>query len=201
MMKKLLEKKQWMMLTLVAAWGVAVYLNYYFTKEPSLSTGVTGTPGDTTSQSDSVPLGEASYVNAGVSGTGENGASAGESGAADYFDNARASRTAAREEAVRLIGETLGSAQSTAEQKAAAEKQTAAIAESILQESNIENLIVAKGFADCVTFIDGEHCQVVVDAADLQPEESLQILEIVMAQSPVEAKNVQITTPPGKKTD
>ena len=41
-MKKLLQKKQWMMLSLVAALGVAVYLNYYFTKDPLLQSDPAG---------------------------------------------------------------------------------------------------------------------------------------------------------------
>lgn len=96
---------------------------------------------------------------------------------------------------MRLLEELLGSAQATAEQKQTAQKQATAIAENVLQESNIENLILAKGFADCVVFIDGDHASVVVASTDLQQKESLQILQIVVAQSGVEAKNVQISTP------
>lgn len=197
-MKKFLEKKQWMMLALVAALGVAVYLNYYFTKEPALSAG--GLQAASAEASDTLPddahLGEASYVSAGVSEVSKTGTDTSQStAAATYFDKARASRTAARDESVRLLEELLGSAQATAEQKQTAQKQATAIAENVLQESNIENLILAKGFADCVVFIDGDHASVVVASTDLQQKESLQILQIVVSQSGVEAKNVQISTP------
>lgn len=201
MMKKLFEKRQWMMLTLVAVLGVAVYLNYYFTQEPTLSAGVP-VEGESISTPSDDTLGDATFVGAEPESTEptEDTTSAPQdsSGTKGYFDQARASRTAAREEAVRLISETLGAAQATAEQKAAAQQQTTAIAEHILQESNIEDLILAKGFSDCVVFLEGEHCQVVVQSANLQPKESVQILEIVLAQSGVEAKNVQITAPQAK---
>lgn len=188
-MKKLFEKRQWMMVTLVAVLGVAVYLNYYFGEEPALSVGVPA-EGESVSAPEDEHLGDASFVGA----KPEEAPSVNEQ-QSDYFEKARDSRSKAREEAVRLISETLVSPQATAEQKKTAEEQTAAIAESILQESNIESLILAKGFADCIAYIADGNCQVVVDSAQLQPKESLQILEIVMAQSAVEAKNIHITVP------
>ena len=61
-----------------------------------------------------------------------------------------------------------------------------------MQESNIENLLLAKGFADSVVYIDGERCSVVVQQEELQQQESLQILQIVVSQSDVAADQVQI---------
>lgn len=193
-MKKLFAKKQLMMVALVAALGVAVYLNYYFTNDPMLSTGADA------STSDDGALGEASFVNGSVTDESGDDASADTSSESsedtsakeNYFDKARASRTAAREESLRLVQQTLGAADATAENKKQASDTATAIAENVLRESNIENLILAKGFKDCVVFIDGENCSVVVQAESLQQQESLQIMEIVVAQSSVAAKNVQI---------
>ena len=98
---------------------------------------------------------------------------------------------------MRLLGETIGSVQATAEQQAEAAKKAEAIADNILQESNIENLILAKGFADCIAFIDGDSCSVVVQAEALQSQESLQILQIVTSQSDIVAGNVQISAVKG----
>ena len=107
---------------------------------------------------------------------------------------ARANRTAAREEALSILQEVLDSAQASAEDKAQATQKATAIAENVLQESNIENLLLAKGFADSVVYIDGERCSVVVQSDDLQQQESLQILQIVVSQSEVAADQVQIMT-------
>ena len=41
-----------------------------------------------------------------------------------------------------------------------------AMAENMLQEDNIENLIKAKGFPDCVVFIQNGECSVVVKRGD-----------------------------------
>ena len=204
-MKKFFQKKQWMTVSLVAALGVAVYLNYYFTQETSLS--ATGSPdvSDTTSATEKdEPLGNAALVGTTVSDvskeeTPSEGAvtSTPEDTVSpdDYFKAARTSRTAAREEAVRLLDELLGNPQTGEQEKASATQQASAIASNILQESNIENLILAKGFSDCVVFISEDTCQVVVDASQLQAQESAQILEIVQLQTNIPAKNVKISTP------
>lgn len=192
-MKKLLVKKQWMMVALVAALGVAVYLNYYFTNEPTLSAGA-----DTSSSSsDDGALGDAYFVNGVVGDVSKEETSTDNAQTEDYFDKARASRVAAREESLRLVQETLGRADASAEEKKQAQTLTAAVAERVLQESNIENLILAKGFEDSVVFIDGDACSVVVKAEQLQQQESLQILEIVMVHAGVASDKVQITTAKG----
>lgn len=211
-MKKLFEKKQWMMLSLVAALGVAVYLNYYFTSEPLLQAGTSGEPESSVSEgTESRPLGSASFVQGdassaadadseakpvqgSVSQAGENAAAAKE----DYFDRARETRTQAREEAVRTLEDTLCGAGASAKEKSTAAERATAIAENILQESNIENLVMAKGFSDCVAFIENGACSVVVSAGELKAAESLQVLEIVMAQTGFAAKNIQITAAKGE---
>ena len=91
-----------------------------------------------------------------------------------------------------ILQEVLDNAGASAEDKKAATAQANAIAENVLQESKIENLILAKGFADSVVHIEGDACSVVVQSVDLQPQESLQIMEIVVSQTGVAADKVQI---------
>ena len=75
----------------------------------------------------------------------------------------------------------------------AAEK-AAAIAQAVEQESKIESLIKSKGFADCVVYIEGENCSIVVRSEGLKPQESVQITEIVTTQSNIVAQNINIGT-------
>lgn len=176
-MKRFLKKKQWMLVALVGALGLAVYLNFYLVGSPDTTTGE-----NTATKKTDGNLGDATFVGAGVSDPEED----------SYFAQARAVRTTAREEALAIIQEVLDSAQASAEDKAQATEKATAIAENVLQESNIENLLLAKGFADSVVYIDGERCSVVVKAQELQQQESLQILQIVVSQSDVAADQVQI---------
>ncbi len=192
-MKKFFAKKQVMMVALVAALGVAVYLNYYFTNEPTLSAGADSTP----SSSDGA-LGEAYFVNGTVSNISKDETASSTLGEEmNYFDKARNSRSAAREESLRLIQETLGRAEATTEEKKQASEQAATIADRVLQESNIENSILAKGFADCVVFIDKDMATVVVESDELQAAETLQIMELVTGHADLNAKNVQIMASEG----
>ena len=94
-MKAFLKKKQLMLVALVAALGLAVYLNYYLTSEPQLAAGA-----DTQTQKEEGEpdrLGEATFVGAPVSDPSEKEQAAG------YFDTARKNRTAAREEALSIL--------------------------------------------------------------------------------------------------
>lgn len=177
-MKRFLKKKQWMMVALVGALGLAVYLNFYLTGDTS--SALTAGESAPTKKNDS-NLGDATFVGAGV----EDGS---------YFSEARAVRTAAREESLAILQEVVDSAGASAADKAQATEKATAIAENVLQESNIENLLLAKGFADSVVYIDGDRCSVVVQATELQQQESLQILQIVVSQSDVAADQVQIMT-------
>ena len=180
-MKTFLKKKQLMVMALVVALGLAVYLNVYLVDSPALTAGTDVE--EEQPEKDDTNLGDATFVGTEVSDPEES---------YSYFDEARQKRTAAREEALSIIQEVLDSAQASAVDKAQATQRATAIAENVLQESNIENLIAAKGFIDSVVYIDGERCSVVVQAEELQPQESLQILEIVVSQSAVAADKVQI---------
>lgn len=188
-MKGLFQKKKWMTLALVGALGLAVYLNVYMTREPALSAGTETTPTET---EESENLGDATFVGTQPTDPEEEAQPEAQSESIDFFDQARENRATAREEALSIIQEVLDSAQASAEDKSAASLRATAIAENVLQESNIENLILAKGFADSVVYIEQDRCSVVVKSEALQQQESLQILEIVVSQSAVSPENVQI---------
>lgn len=188
-MKGLWQKKKLMTLALVGALGLAVYLNVYLTNEPALSTGAE-TPSAETDEGEH--LGDATYVGAQPTDPEEQEDESVQTENVDFFEQARENRASSREEALNIIQEVLDSAQASAEDKSAASAKATAIAENVLQESNIENLILAKGFADSVVYIEEDRCSVVVKSEALQQQESLQILEIVVSQSTISPKNVQI---------
>ena len=189
-MKQNLGKKRWVTLALVGALGLAVYLNYYMTTDPALSAGVeTSSP---TEEEEETHLGDATFVGAGVSDPAAGETTPAPEDTRNYFEKARDNRLAAREKALSILQEVLDNAGASAEDKKTATARANAIAQNVLQESKIENLILAKGFADSVVHIDGDACSVVVQSVDLQQQESLQIMEIVVSQSDVAADKVQI---------
>jgi stage III sporulation protein AH len=127
------------------------------------------------------------------SGTpGETGETAGTS--TGYFATARLNRQQARDSALAMLQDTL--ADDGAEESAKLEAGTAieTLATSTVSEAQIENLVMAKGYADCVAFISDGGVSVVVSAtADgLQSADVARITEIVTGETGVPASQIKI---------
>lgn len=174
-------KKQMILALMVAALGLAVYLNYYMAANTPLTTSATeGESTSTTAENDKA-LGESQFVSTPTSAQTEG-----------YFDAARKSREDARQEALDIIKETLQDVKADEAQTKEAVETAAAVAQAVEQEDAIETLIKAKGFEDCVVYIENGNCHVVVKAETLESNQTLQISEIVSAQSAVERENINI---------
>lgn len=177
-MKNWFGKKQLILAGLVLALGAAVYLNYTFAdSDLTVAAGGKTTP---TSVSDATGerLGESRLVN---------------NTTADYFEAARLSRKKSREDALAILKDLLGDKSKDSKALSELAARVATIAQAVTQEDKIETLVKAKGFPDCVVYIEGENCSVVVKSRKLSEAQTVQILGIVTAQSAVEAKNVAIS--------
>ena len=66
--------------------------------------------------------------------------------------------------------------------------------ENITAESDIENLVKAKGFVDCVAFLDDGKANITVQtgAEGLQKEQVAQIRDIVTSKSSVAAQDITV---------
>ena len=106
--------------------------------------------------------------------------------ATDYFAAVRLSRQQARDSAVNLLQEAMAY---TAGEDAAKDAESAVELEQIVQtalsEAQIESLIIAKGYTDCVAYMSGEGISVAVASPEggLQQQDVAVIADIVMAQS------------------
>lgn len=181
-MKKIFGKRQMMLGVLVLALGLAVYLNYSFAS-PSAD-HITASAGTTTTGNND-HLGDAQYVG---NTTVANAKSAA------YFKEARQNRETARSEALEMVEELMNNAKISGSVQAEVVKKIQDMADAVDRESKIENLIKAKGFADCVVYIDGENCNVVVQADTLTAQQTAQITEIILSQSQIPAQNIAIVT-------
>lgn len=106
--------------------------------------------------------------------------------ASDYFAAVRLSRQEARDTALNLLQEAM--AYSVAEEgskdvESAMELET--IVETALSEAQIESLVIAKGYADCVAYMTGDGISVAVASPEggLRQEDVAVIADIVMQQS------------------
>jgi len=89
------------------------------------------------------------------------------------------------------LDEVLKDVESDSAAKQQAVDQASAIAENILEESNVESLLEAKGYMDCVAYITSEECSVVVSGA-LEDSDTLIVQEVVMEQTGLTADKIKI---------
>lgn len=113
--------------------------------------------------------------------------------ASDYFAAVRLSRQEARDNAVNLLQEAMAySGESSKEAESSMELEQ--IVQTALSEAQIESLIIAKGYTDCVAYMCAEGISVAVSAPEggLQQEDVAVIADIVMAQSEYDLDDIRV---------
>lgn len=109
-----------------------------------------------------------------------------------YFSSVAVSRQRTRDEAIEVLQAVVDNAASTETAKNEALAQIGKIADVMEAESNIETLIVAKGFEECVAVISDGSASIVVRSDGLQPAQISQINEIVYEQAGIKPVNITI---------
>ena len=110
-----------------------------------------------------------------------------------YFSTVQVSRQRARDEALEVLNAVVENANATDEVKAEAVAEIKQISEEMKQESDIESVIVSKGFEKCVAVINGETASIVVKCStELTPAQLAQINSVVYEYSGIEPVNVTI---------
>lgn len=114
--------------------------------------------------------------------------------AADYFAAMRLSRQEARDSAVTTLQETIAYAgDDTAATSASSDTLDELMAVS-LQEAQIESLIIAKGYTDCVAYMtdDGINVAVAAPAEGLQDADVALLADVVTGQSDYQLADIHI---------
>ena len=109
-----------------------------------------------------------------------------------YFSATQVSRQRARDEALEVLQAVVDNIDSTETAKTEALAGIAAIATEIQKEADIESLITAKGFEQCVAVLNGDTATIVVSADTLQPAQLAQINAIVYEQAGILPSSVTI---------
>lgn len=111
-----------------------------------------------------------------------------------YFSTARLNRQQARDSALSLLQDAAADegADQTVKDEANISIQT--MANNTLSEAQIENLVTAKGYADCVCFIGDSGASVVVAAVEggLTETDTARIMEIVKEETGLNASQIKI---------
>lgn len=195
-MKSAKSKRQLTILTLILTLGVAVYLNWEYAKTDSSFVLPTQTQAEedallANAQAEDAPVMEAlpdkNYGEAQLVSVSENSSD-------QYFETARLTRTKTRDEALDKLQQSLKATGLTEEEKAQLKDTLSSTISNISLESDIENLVKAKGFADCVVFIDGENVDLAVKTGPegLSKNEVAQLRDIILGKVQTSAQNISI---------
>ncbi len=196
-------KKQLILSGLVLALGTAVYLNWQFSSNTDLLSGANAV-------TVSKELGEAEFVNTTTSSTKtekttdkssektsenntEKSSSTASTTADEYFAQAKVNRQQTQDEIAEMTEEILKSAEESDAAKTEAVAQAAQLATIMEQQTNIESLIKAKGFEECLVFIQNNECSIVVRDDQLSSEDAMIIKDIATSQSGVQSDKITIT--------
>ena len=197
-MNMIVGKKQLVLASLVVALGVAVYLNYQFAGEDLdlvTANAQQTTQELSTEEGEQENYGDAQFVDTKEVSSEETQETSlqAESAVGDeeYFSQARLTRTKTRDEALQVM---LSDVNLDQEQKDELTAQASAMAQSIETEGKIENLIKAKGFAECMVYCSNEKVDVIVKSPELQEGDVVQIRDIVLEQTEVPVENISIVS-------
>ncbi len=195
--------------TLAAALAVACYLNWQYARTDmdtlAVETAAAATSSASSAASDSSSsssgqvtdalLTEAEAASAANKNYGEAQlVSVANDTGSQFFDEARLKREKAHDEALDTIQKTLKDSSLSDAEKAKYTAQMTANLEDINAENEIETLIKAKGFADCLCFLQSGRADLTVMTSGeaLTAAQVAQIRDIVMSKSNVTAQNITV---------
>jgi stage III sporulation protein AH len=110
----------------------------------------------------------------------------------DYFAAVRLSRQEARDSAITLLQEAMVYDESA--EVSASQTQLELLVQSALTESQIESLVIAKGYADCVAYISDEKISIAVASPEggIKDTDVALIADIVMSQSDFDLEDIYV---------
>lgn len=178
-------KRNAVVITVLAFVCVAVYLNWSYNsgQAGAADTGKT--------------LGEAKLVNeTGAESAVDESQIYEDAASSDYFATARLTRKQARDSALALLNEAAAAEGAAQKVKDDANESIQTMAAYTVAEAQIENMVTAKGYADCVAFISEEGISVVVAPPDggLKDADVAKIKDIVVDQTDFTAEQIKVVS-------
>ena len=190
-------------ITLAAALVVAVYLNWQYARtDVSLNEDAVNVSAAVETQAEPT----AEVVTDGLMTEAEAVSSAGKNygeaqlvsvandSGAKFFEEARLKRQKAHDAALDTIQKTLKSSGLSAEEKKTYAQELTGNLEDLHAENEIETLVKAKGFADCLCFLQSGRADLTVMTAGdaLTAAQVAQIRDVVLSKSSVTAQNITV---------
>lgn len=168
---KVFSKSQLAVAVMVVALGAAIWLNSKYLP------------------SSTKYLGEASYVSSSSEVESVQTSAKVEQ---DYFTTAKSDREKTRKDAIETVEETLKNEKLTEEDKKSGLLKIEQISDRMEKESNIESLLKAKGFEKALAIISDQEINIVISSDGLTTANTLQIQDIVTAQTDIDLSKIKI---------
>ncbi len=176
-------KKQFLAATLVLALGAAVYLNWSLSaKKPVTRT-----------------LGESKLVNATISTEATSGATEPKADSLSdkqkkFFANAKNQRSTTQDKIIDTASKVLKLDSTSDEEKSEAQAQVAGVIKFFTMQDDIETTLRAKGFSDCLCFLNENGCTVTVLKKELNDRSNLSLRATVKSVANVDFEKITIVT-------
>ncbi len=176
-----IKKQHILVAALILSLGAAVYLNWQFSGTPLISPT-------------SKELGAATYVSKDAEATADEvlTTSNGDLTPEGKLAKARTERTQAQDKALSEAKNILELSDSSDEAKSEAVKAADAIEQRILAQSNVENILEAKGFHGALCYASDGGCTVTVLSSELKDDSPVIIKDAVLSQMDIEFNNIVI---------
>lgn len=174
-------KKNLIAVALLATVCGGIYVNWHYSQKQS-AVNLTDTLDESKLlSSDQLVMSDDTLTHSGSTNTME-----------DYFAAVRLSRQEARDNAVTLLQEAM--AYSEDPETAQSNIQLEQIVHTALCEAQIESLVIAKGYSDCVAYISDDGISVAVAAPEggLQQSDVAVIADIVITQSDFTMEDIYV---------
>lgn len=172
-----IQKKHILTAALILALGAAVFINWQFSASKVKPTAK--------------ELGAATYVSRNAKATADE-AGTKKLSAEEKIAKLRSERSQAQDKALDEAKNILKLSDSSDKAKEEAVRQAGVIEQRILAQSNIENLLTAKGFTDVLCFVSDGGCTVSVKKADMEKDSPMIIKDAVMSQMDIEFNDIVI---------
>ncbi len=174
-------KKNLIAVALLATVCGGIFVNWYYTKDQTAVSLTDTLDASKILSADTLVMSDGTVLETDTSTTME-----------DYFAAVRLSRQEARDNAVTLLQEAM--AYSEDPESAQSNAQLEEIVQTALCEAQIESLVIAKGYTDCVAYISNEGVSVAVASPEggLQQTDVAAIADIVLTQSEYTIEDIRI---------
>jgi stage III sporulation protein AH len=178
-------KKQFLGAALVVALGAAVYLNWSLTAPKPVSK----------------TLGESKYVNATVATTAAKQTSNSKSKPdvlstkqKQYFASAKTTRDTTQDKVIDKASEVLKLDSSSKSDKTKAQSNVAAVIKNFTLQDTIESTLKAKGFSNCLSYINDDGCTVTVLKDELKKLKPVLVKSTVQSVANISFDKITIVT-------